>query len=59
MYIAAIEQHLMVFGNNFARNVVNFVADDSLSSHTDNHQNKLHEGQTDDIDPFSTNVPLM
>ena len=49
----------MVFGNNFARNVVNFVADDSLSSHTDNHKNKLHEGQTDDIDPFSTNVPLM
>ena len=52
----------MVFGNNFARNVANFVADDSLSSHADNHKNKflvLHEGQTDDIDPFSTNVPLM
>ena len=52
----------MVFGNNFARNVVNFVADDSLSSHTDNHKNKflvLDEGQTDDINPFSTNIPLM
>ena len=37
------------FGNDDARNVVIFGADNSLSSHTDNYKNNFFEGPTYDI----------
>ena len=53
---------LWSFGNNFPRNFVKFVVDDSLLSHTDNHKNNflvLVEGQTDDINGSASKAEEM